>query len=124
MYCCICLVCMHRALSRCMLHFDLSICNAKVTNYHESANYMPALFINIYCCPAKRNHANRLKHQAPNATSNGGDASRVGVRKSYYLAAFVFSSFLYTDAGRVAPISACVFLQPPPQAPQTLLFPA
>lgn len=45
MYCCICLVCMHRALSRCMLHFDLSICNAKVTNYHESANYMPALFI-------------------------------------------------------------------------------
>ena len=47
--------------------------------------------------------------QAPNATSNGGDASRVGKRGSYYLAEFVFSSFLYPDAGRVAPISACDF---------------
>ena len=83
---------------------------------------MPALFINIYCCPAKRNHANRLKHQAPNATSNGGDASRVGVRKSYYLAAFVFSSFLYTDAGRVAPISACVFFAAPTQSPPNATF--
>ena len=72
------------------------------------------------------NASTKRKHQTlpQNATSNGGDASRVGVRKSYYLAAFVFSSFLYTDAGRVAPISACVFLQPPPKAPQTLLFPS
>ena len=37
------------------------------------------------------------------------DASRVGKIRSYYLVAFVFSSFLYPDAGRVAPISACVF---------------
>ena len=37
-----------------------------------------------------------------NATSNGGDASRVGKRSSYHLAAFVFSSFLYPDARRVA----------------------
>jgi hypothetical protein len=43
-----------------------------------------------------------------NATSNGGDASRVGKICSYYLVAFVFSSILYPDAGRVAPISACV----------------
>ncbi|CDA43601.1 unknown [Prevotella sp. CAG:5226] len=49
--------------------------------------------------------------QAPNATSNGGDASRVGKRCSYYLAEFAFPSVLYPDAGRVAPISACVFLQ-------------
>ena len=47
--------------------------------------------------------------QAPNATSNGGDASRVGKRFSYYLVEFVFSFFLYPNAGRVAPISACVF---------------
>ena len=46
--------------------------------------------------------------QAPNATSNGGDASR-GKRFSYYLVEFVFSFFLYPDAGRVAPISVCVF---------------
>ena len=36
------------------------------------------------------------------------DASRVGKIRSYYLVAFVFSFFLYPDAGRVAPISACV----------------
>ena len=47
--------------------------------------------------------------QAQNATSNGGDASRVGKIYSYYLVEFVFPSFLYPDAGRVAPISACVF---------------
>ena len=41
-------------------------------------------------------------------TLMGGDASRVGKRGSYYLVAFVFSSFLYPDAGRVAPIRACV----------------
>ena len=52
----------------------------------------------------KRKH----KAQAQNATSNGGDASRVGKGCSYYLAEFVFPSFLYPDAGRVAPISACV----------------
>ena len=34
-----------------------------------------------YCCSLERKHANELEHptQAPNATSNGGDASRVGV---------------------------------------------
>ncbi len=47
--------------------------------------------------------------QAPNATSNGGDASRVGKRCSYYLAEFALPSVLYPDAGRVAPISACVW---------------
>ena len=52
-----------------------------------------------------------VETQAQNATSNGGDASRVGKIYSYYLVEFVFSSFLYPDAGRVAPISACVFLQ-------------
>ena len=36
------------------------------------------------------------------------DASRVGKRGSYYLVAFVFSSFFYSDAGRVTPIRACV----------------
>ena len=32
-----------------------------------------------YCCSLERKHANELEHptQAPNATSNGGDASRV-----------------------------------------------
>ena len=48
--------------------------------------------------------------QAPNATCNGGDASRVGKRGCYYLVEFVFFSFLYPDAGRVAPISACDYL--------------
>ena len=42
------------------------------------------------------------------ATSNGGDASRVGKRCSYYLVEFVLPSFLYPDAGRVAPIRASV----------------
>ena len=50
--------------------------------------------------------------QAKNASTNGGDASRViGKIYSYYLVEFVFSSFLYPDAGRVAPISDSVFLQ-------------
>ena len=43
-----------------------------------------------------------------NASTNGGDASRVGKRCSYYLAEFVFTSFLCPDAGRVAPIRASV----------------
>ena len=49
-------------------------------------------------------------HQAQpqNANSNGGDASCVGKICSYYLAGAVFPSFIYPDAGRVAPISACV----------------
>ena len=42
------------------------------------------------------------KTQAQNASTNGGDASRVGKRYSYYLTEFVFISFLYPDAGRVA----------------------
>ena len=54
--------------------------------------------------------AKNAELQAPNATSNGGDASR-GKRFSYYLVEFVFSFFLYPDAGCVAPISVCVFLQ-------------
>ena len=48
--------------------------------------------------------------QAPNATSNGGDVSRVGKIYSYYLVEFVFPYILYS-AGRVAPISVCAFLQ-------------
>ena len=49
--------------------------------------------------------------QAQNATSNGGDASRVGKIYSYYLLVeFVFPYILYS-AGRVATISVCVFLQ-------------
>ena len=44
-----------------------------------------------------------VETQAQNATSNGGDAARVGKIYSYYLVEFVFSSFLYPDAGRVAP---------------------
>ena len=45
--------------------------------------------------------AKNAELQAPNATSNGGDASR-GKIYSYYLVEFVFPSFLYPDAGRVA----------------------
>ena len=41
----------------------------------------------------------------------GDDASRVGKRFSYYLVEFIFSSFLYPDAGRVAPISGSVSYQ-------------
>ena len=49
--------------------------------------------------------------QAQNATSNGGDASRVGKIYSYYLLVeFVFPYILYS-AGRVALISVCAFLQ-------------
>ena len=49
-------------------------------------------------------------HQALalNATSNGGDASRVGKICNFYLAEFVFPSFLYPDARRVAPIRGSV----------------
>ena len=46
--------------------------------------------------------------QAPNASTNGGDASRVGKIFSYYLVEHVFSSFLYPDARRVAPIRGSV----------------
>ena len=53
--------------------------------------------------------AKNAELQAPNATSNGGDASRVGKIYSYYLLVeFVFPYILYS-AGRVAPISVCVF---------------
>ena len=47
--------------------------------------------------------------QAPNATTNGGDASRVGIEKGgkYKLYQIIAESF--PDARRVAPISACVF---------------
>ena len=77
----------------------------------------------FYCSPVKRKQANGLKHptqalnsstklkhptQVPNASSNGGDASRVGKRCSYCLVEFVFPFFLYSDAGRVAPISGSV----------------
>ena len=43
-------------------------------------------------------------YSSANATSNGGDASRVGKRCSYYLVESIFFSFLYPDARRVAPI--------------------
>ena len=52
--------------------------------------------------------ASREYFSVENATTNGGDASRVGKICSYYLVAFVFSSILYPDAGRVAPIRASV----------------
>ena len=55
--------------------------------------------------PGKRKHANGLKHQTLPLM---GDASRVGKRFSYYLVYFVFPSFLYPDARRVAPIRASV----------------
>ena len=46
---------------------------------------------------------------APNATSNGGDASRVGKDAgAIYSKVHVFL-FHYPDAGRVAPISASVW---------------
>ena len=52
-----------------------------------------------------------VETQAQNATSNGGDASRVGKIYSYYLLVeFVFPYILYS-AGRVALISVCAFLQ-------------
>ncbi len=50
------------------------------------------------------------ENQVQNASTNGSDASR-GKRFSYYLVEFVFSFFLYPDAGRVALISVCAFLQ-------------
>ena len=43
-----------------------------------------------------------------NASSNGGDASRVGKRCSYYLVEDVLPCFLCPDARRVAPIRASV----------------
>ena len=44
---------------------------------------------------------NKRKHQtqAPNATTNGGEASRLGKRCSYYFVACIILSFLYSDAG-------------------------
>ena len=48
----------------------------------------------------KRKHTTQALTQA----LMGGDASRVGKRCSYYLVEFIFSSFLYPDARRVAPI--------------------
>ena len=58
----------------------------------------------------KLDSSTKRYHQTlpPNASSNGGDASRVGKICSFYLAELVFPSFLYPDARRVAPISACV----------------
>ena len=52
--------------------------------------------------------ASREYFSVENATTNGGDASRVGKRCSYYLAGGVLPYFLYPDAGRVAPISGSV----------------
>ena len=37
--------------------------------------------------------------QATNASTNGGEASRLGKRSGYYLVACVILSFLYSDAG-------------------------
>ena len=52
------------------------------------------------------------ENQAPNATSNGGDASLVGKIYSYYLVEFVFPSLLRPDARRVA-ISGSVWCLSP-----------
>ena len=56
-----------------------------------------------------QNASNQHKHttQAQNASTNGGDASRVGKRCGYLLE-FIYSSFLYPDARRVAPIRGSV----------------
>ena len=64
---------------------------------------MPPLVLALFC---STKHYNKTLLQ--NATSNGGDASRVGKKRCYYLAELVFLFFLCPDAGRVAPISACV----------------
>ena len=45
------------------------------------------------------NNKRKQQTQATNASTNGGDASRVGKRCCYYFAACVFPSFLYSDAG-------------------------
>ena len=58
------------------------------------------------CLGFRRARIERPK--STNASTNGGDASRVGKICSYYLVAFVFPSILYPDARRVAPIRACV----------------
>ena len=63
---------------------------------------MPPLVLAFLFC-TKRYHPTQALMQALM-----GDASRVGKRRSYYLAGFVFLPFLCPDAGRVAPISACV----------------
>ena len=47
--------------------------------------------------------------EAQNATSNGGDASRVGKDAATFLAELVFSPFSIPDAGRVAPIRGRVW---------------
>ncbi len=49
--------------------------------------------------------------QAQNATSNGGDASRVGTerdRERRVKRTLLNNSCIFSDARRVAPISACV----------------
>ena len=63
-----------------------------------------------YCCSLERKHANELEHptQAPNATSNGGDASRVGVEKGRKYEFCYIKAAYFPDARRVAPIRACV----------------
>ena len=71
----------------------------------------------------KRSDRELLVYLIGNASTNGGDASRVGAffsslvsrRENMQLllavVALVFNSYLYPDARRVAPISARVFSQ-------------
>ena len=68
---------------------------------------MPPLefaFLQASSASTKRKH----KALSPNASSNGGDASRVGEKIQLLFSRGRTFSFHYTDAGRVAPISACV----------------
>ena len=65
------------------------------------------------------NNKRKQQTRATNATTNGGDASRVGKRCSYYFVACVFpllslfrrgdeAAEKFSDARRVAPISGSV----------------
>ena len=92
-----CMTTMKRMLNR-MLRYADAIVKRGVDKLIDTIAHNPEL------------QTKNAETQVPNATSNGGDASRVGKIYSYYLVEFVFSFFLY-PAGRVAPISVYVFLQ-------------
>ena len=63
-------------------------------------------YITIYCCALKRKHTIELKYQT--LPLMGATRPALG-KMQLYLIEYVFSTFSYPDAGRVAPISACVF---------------
>ena len=46
---------------------------------------------------------------AKNASTNGGDASRVGIEKGGMIRTLLNNSCIFSDAGRVAPISGSGF---------------